>query len=41
MLLVEVDVLDEHDLTVIVLDEVVAVEPVAVLIEIVGASMAG
>jgi len=36
-LLVEVDVLDERDLTVIVLDDVVAVEPVAVLIEIVGA----
>ena len=36
-LLVEVDVLNEHDLTVIVLDDVVAVEPVAVLIEIVGA----
>ena len=36
-LLAEVDMLDEHDLAVIVLDHVVAVEPVAVLIEIVGA----
>ena len=36
-LLAEVDVLDEHDLAVIVLDDVVAVEPIAVLIEIVGA----
>ena len=34
-LLVEVDVLDEHDLTVIVLDNVVAVEPVAVPIKVV------
>ena len=36
-LLVEVDVLNEHDLAVVVFDDVVAVEPVAVLIEIVGA----
>src|SRR6516165_3003415 len=36
-LLSEVDMLDEHDLAVIVLDDVVAVEPIAVLIEIVGA----
>src|SRR5215471_15725866 len=36
-LLAEVDMLDEHDLAVIVLDDVVAVEPIAVLIEIVGA----
>jgi len=36
-LLVEVDVLNEHDLTVIVLDDVVAVKSIAVLIEIVGA----
>ena len=36
-LLVEVDVLDEHDLAVIVFDDVVAAEPIAVLIEIVGA----
>src|SRR6516225_1656764 len=37
LLLAEVDMLDEHDLAVIVLDDVVAVEPIAVLIEIVGA----
>ena len=36
-LVAEVDMLDEHDLTVIILDDVVAVEPIAVLIEIVGA----
>src|SRR5215471_1390909 len=36
-LLAEVDMLDEHDLAVIVFDEVVAVEPIAILIEIVGA----
>ena len=36
-LLVEVDVLDEHDLAVVVFDDVVAAEPIAVLIEIVGA----
>jgi hypothetical protein len=36
-LLSEVDMLDEHDLAVIVFDDVVAVEPIAVLIEIVGA----
>ena len=36
-LLAEVDMLDEHDLAVIVLDDVVAVEPIAILIEIVGA----
>ena len=36
-LFAEVDVLDEHDLAVIVFDDVVAVEPIAVLIEIVGA----
>src|SRR5262249_38327787 len=36
-LLAEVDMLDEHDLAVIVFDDVVAVEPIAVLIEIVGA----
>src|SRR6516162_96078 len=36
-LVAEVDMLDEHDLAVIVFDDVVAVEPIAVLIEIVGA----
>src|SRR6516164_3216361 len=36
-LLSEVDILDEHDLAVLVFDDVVAVEPIAVLIEIVGA----
>ena len=36
-LLAEVDMLDEHDLAVIVFDGVVAAEPIAVLIEIVGA----
>jgi hypothetical protein len=36
-LFAEVDVFDEHDLAVIVFDDVVAVEPIAVLIEIVGA----
>src|SRR6516164_1761100 len=36
-LVAEVDMLDEHDLTVIVFDDVVAAEPIAVLIEIVGA----
>ena len=40
-LLAKVDMLDEHDLAVIVLDDVVAVEPVAVLIEIVGARRPG
>ena len=35
-LLAEVDMLDEHDLAVIVFDDVVAAEPIAVLIEIVG-----
>src|SRR5215469_16013823 len=34
-LLAEVDMLDEHDLAVIVLDDVVVAEPIAVLIEIV------
>src|SRR6201982_4026160 len=33
----EVDMLDEHDLAVVVFDDVVAAEPIAVLIEIVGA----
>ncbi len=37
LLLAEVDMLNEHDLAVIVFDDVVAVEPIAVLIEIVGA----
>ena len=36
-LLAEVDMLDEYDLAVIVLDDVVAVEPIPILIEIVGA----
>jgi hypothetical protein len=36
-LLSEVDMLDEHDLTVIVLHDVVAVKPIALLIEFVGA----
>ena len=36
-LFAEVDMLDEHDLAVIVFDDVVAAEPIAVLIEIVGA----
>src|SRR6516162_267327 len=36
-LVAEVDMLDEHDLTVIVFDDVVAVEPISILIEIVGA----
>ena len=36
-LLVEVDVLNEHDLAVIVLHDVVAVKSIAVLIEILGA----
>src|SRR6516165_9648050 len=36
-LLAEVDMLDKHDLAVIVFDDVVAAEPIAVLIEIVGA----
>ena len=36
-LLAEVDMLDEHDLAVLVFDDVVAVEAIAVLIEIVGA----
>jgi len=36
-LLAEVDMLHEHDLAVIVLDDVIAVEPIAVLIEIVSA----
>jgi hypothetical protein len=36
-LLVEVDMLDEHDLAAIVFDDVVAAEPIAVLIKIVGA----
>ena len=36
-LLVEVDVLDEHDLAVIVFDDVVAVEPIAILIEVIDA----
>ena len=36
-LFAEVDMLDEHDLAVIVFDDVVAVEPIAVLIEIVSA----
>src|SRR5262245_24870798 len=35
-LLAEVDMLDEHDLAVIVFDDVVAAEPIAILIEIVG-----
>jgi hypothetical protein len=34
-LLVEIDVLDEHDLAVVVFDDVVAVETVAVLIKVV------
>src|SRR5215469_9827329 len=34
-LLAEVDMLDEHDLAVIVLDDVVAVEPIAVLVKVV------
>jgi hypothetical protein len=36
-LIAEVDMLDERNLAVIVFDDVVAVEPIAVLIEIVGA----
>src|SRR5215813_5740788 len=36
-LVAEVDMLDEHSLTVIVLDDIVAVKPIAILIEIVGA----
>ena len=36
-LFAEVDMLDEYDLAVVVFDNVVAAEPVAVLIEIVGA----
>ena len=36
-LVVEVDMSVEHDLAVNILDDVVAVEPIAVLIEIVGA----
>ena len=36
-LFAEVDMLDEHDLAVIVFDDVVAPEPIAVVIEIVGA----
>jgi hypothetical protein len=36
-LIAEVDVLDEHYLAVIIFDDVVAAEPIAVLIEIVGA----
>ena len=36
-LFAEVDMLDEHELAVIVFDDVVAAEPIAVLIEIVGA----
>src|SRR5260221_14652943 len=40
-LFAEVDMLDEHDLAVIVFDDVVAAEPIAVLIEIVGTLGAG
>jgi hypothetical protein len=36
-LIAEVDMLDERNLAVIVFDDVVAVEPIAVLFEIVGA----
>src|SRR6201982_1992887 len=36
-LFAEVDMFDEHDLAVLVFDDVVAAEPIAVLIEIVGA----
>ena len=40
-LFAEVDMLDEYDLAVVVFDNVVAAESVAVLIEIVGALGAG
>src|SRR5215470_14929465 len=36
-LVAEVDMLDEHDLAVIVFDDVVAVEPIAILVKIVSA----